>query len=186
LHDAECRIVAISDLSGGYYRKDGIDVPSALHYANQNNRSLAGYTEAEMIANEALLELGVDVLIPAALGGVITAENAPRIAAPIIVEGANAPVRPEADQILFDRGTTVLPDILANAGGVTVSYFEWVQNRQFYHWGLNRVRQELDHVLSEAFQQVWETAADRKVSLRTAAFILAINRVGRATALGGI
>jgi glutamate dehydrogenase (NAD(P)+) len=186
LHEAECRVVAISDLSGGYLREEGIDVTGALRYAQKNNRLLAGYREADQITNEELLAMKVDVLIPAALGGVVTAENAERIAAPIVIEAANAPVRPDADKILVERGTLVLPDILANAGGVTVSYFEWVQNRQYYHWGLNRVRQELEHVLCEAFQQVWETAADRKVSLRTAAFILAISRVGRATALGGV
>ena len=104
---------------------------------------------------------------------------------PVIIEGANAPTWPDADDILDERGITVLPDILANAGGVTVSYFEWVQNRQFYHWNLNRVRQELDHVLSDSFERVWEEATSRKVSLRTAAYILGIGRVGRATVLGG-
>ena len=124
--------------------------------------------------------------MPAALGGVITAANASRIKAPIIIEAANGPIWPDADELLEKRGTVVLPDILANAGGVTVSYFEWAQNRQHYQWGLNRVRQELDHVLSESFERVWELSVERKVSLRTAAYMLGIGRVGRATILGGI
>ena len=125
-------------------------------------------------------------MIPAALGGVITAENAARIKAPLIIEAANQPVWPDADQIFDARGTIVLPDILANAGGVTVSYFEWAQNRQHYSWGINRVRQELDRVLSDSFERVWTLSTERKVSLRTAAYILGIGRVGRATILGGI
>jgi glutamate dehydrogenase (NAD(P)+) len=186
LHESNCKIVAVSDSTGGYYRADGIDVAGALRHALAHNRLLHGYTEADRISNEELLELDVDVLIPAAIGGVITADNAPRIRAPIIVEAANSPIQPGADAV-FDAGNVVvLPDILANAGGVTVSYFEWVQNRQFYHWGLDRVRQELDKTLTTAFEEVWDIARERKVSLRTAAFILAIQRVDRATTLGGI
>jgi glutamate dehydrogenase (NAD(P)+) len=117
---------------------------------------------------------------------VITRENAPRIKATLIVEAANAPTHPDADEVFAKAGQTVLPDILANSGGVTASYFEWVQNRQHYQWGLNRVRQELDAVLSEAFQRVWELSEQRKVTLRTAAYIIAVGRVGRATVLGGI
>ena len=116
----------------------------------------------------------------------ITEENAPRIQAPLIIEAANSPVRPEADEILEEKGTVVLPDVLANAGGVTVSYFEWVQNRQHYSWPLDRVRQELDHILTSAFEEVWSLSVEREVSLRTAAFMIGIGRVGRATILGGI
>src|SRR5688572_29018485 len=133
LRDAECKVVAVSDLSGAYYRADGIDVSGAIRYANQNKNSLALYPDAEVITNDQLLEMDVEVLIPAALGGVINADNVARIKAPIIVEAANEPVRPEADDVLSARGTLLVPDILANAGGVTVSYFEWAQNRQFYH-----------------------------------------------------
>jgi glutamate dehydrogenase (NAD(P)+) len=186
LHEAECKVVAISDLSGGYFRPDGINIPEAIRHANKHKRSLEGYTEADKITNEQLLELDVELLIPAALGGVITAENAPRVRAPLIVEAANAPIRPEADEILTEQGVTILPDVLANAGGVTVSYFEWVQNRQYYRWGLDRVRQELDRVLSSAFEEVWDLARQREVSLRTASFMLGISRVGRATVLAGI
>jgi glutamate dehydrogenase (NAD(P)+) len=185
LHEAEFKIVAVSDLSGGYYRPEGLDIPDVLHYTLQNKGSLAGYAKASHVTNEDLLQLDVDVLIPAALGGVLTARNAAGVKAQVIIEGANAPTWPDADDILHERGITVLPDILANAGGVTASYFEWVQNHQYYRWGLNRVRQELDHVLSESFERVWEEANARKVSLRTAAYILGIGRVGRATVLGG-
>ncbi|MCH8043833.1 MAG: glutamate dehydrogenase [Planctomycetes bacterium] len=186
LGQAEIPVVAVSDISGGYYRADGLNVSHILNYARDHGDCLAGYSEAEKISNEQLLELDVEMLIPAALGGVISVDNAPRIKAPIIVEAANGPIWPDADEMLEQRGVTILPDILANAGGVTASYFEWAQNRQHYQWGLNRVRQELDRVLSESFQQVWELSVERKLSLRTAAYILGIGRVGRATVLGGI
>jgi glutamate dehydrogenase (NAD(P)+) len=117
---------------------------------------------------------------------VITAANAAAVRAPVIVEGANAPVDPDADAILAERGVTVLPDILANAGGVTASWFEWVQNRQHYQWGIHRVRQELDRILGEAFEQVWQLSTSRKVTLRTAAYMVGVGRVARATVLGGI
>jgi glutamate dehydrogenase (NAD(P)+) len=186
LREADFKIVAISDASGGYYRPAGLNVAQMLQYAREHRNSLAGYTEAELISNEELLELDVELLVPAALGGVITAENVGRVKAPIIIEAANGPIWAEADRILEERRTVVLPDILANAGGVTVSYFEWVQNRQHYQWGINRVRQELDRALSESFEQVWELSVQRKVSLRTAAYMQGIGRVGRATILGGI
>jgi glutamate dehydrogenase (NAD(P)+) len=147
---------------------------------------LRGFPDADQISNEELLALDVDVLIPAALGGVITSANAGSVRAPVIVEGANAPVDPDADDILDEKGVVLLPDILANAGGVTVSYFEWAQNRQFYRWNIDRVRQELDKTLSTAFEETWELARSRKVSLRTAAFMLGIDRVARAAILGGI
>jgi glutamate dehydrogenase (NAD(P)+) len=186
LHEADCNIIAVSDAKCGYFRADGIDVPNALRHTIEHNRSICGYREAEQITNQQLLELEVDVLIPAAIGGVITAENAPRIKAPIVIEAANAPVLPDADGILDQAGIIVLPDILANAGGVTVSYFEWAQNRQFYNWNLNRVRQELEKTLSNAFEQVWEMSKERDVSLRTASFMLGIDRVARAATLGGL
>jgi glutamate dehydrogenase (NAD(P)+) len=184
--DADCKVVAVSDVTGGYYRPGGLDLPGVIRHALNNRGTLAGYTEAEHITNEQLLELDVDLLIPAALGGVLTKENAAKVRAPIIIEAANAPVYPDADDILEARGTVLLPDILANAGGVTASYFEWVQNRQHYQWGLNRVRQELDRVMTESFERVWELSVERRVSLRTAAYMLGIGRVGRATVLGGI
>lgn len=185
LHESEYKIVAVSDATGGYYRKEGLDIPAMLKYALEHKGLLENYAGAERMTNAQLLELEVDLLIPAALGGVITAENAPRIRAPLIIEAANGPITPEADDVLAKKGTRVLPDILANAGGVTVSYFEWVQNLQFYKWGLNRVRQELDRVLSQAFDAVWSEANSQRVSLRTAAYMIAIRRVHRAAVLNG-
>ena len=125
------------------------------------------------------------MLIPAALGGVIHADNVNDIKAKIIIEGANGPIDADADEILFQRDVLVLPDILANAGGVTVSYFEWVQNRQYYSWDLNRVRQQLDAILSSAFEEVWQQGQDAGVSLRTAAFMLAVSRVRKSMELAG-
>ena len=186
LSEAECKIVAVSDVSGGYYRPAGLDIKETLRYALDHKGSLAGFTGGDKITNEQLLELDVDLLVPAALGDVITPENAAKIKAPIIVEAANGPVHPDADDILNQAGKTVLPDILVNAGGVTASYFEWVQNRQHYQWGLNRVRQELDSVMANAFESVWAVAEEKRVTLRTAAYIIGIGRVGRATILGGI
>jgi glutamate dehydrogenase (NAD(P)+) len=146
---------------------------------------LTGYKGAERIEPDELLGLDADLLIPAALGDVITAKNVDQIKASLIIEGANGPIDPQADAKLNDRKVLVLPDILANAGGVTVSYFEWAQNRQHYKWTLDRVRQELDRTLSEAFESVWQESVSKKVSLRTAAFMLAIQRVKRASELAG-
>jgi glutamate dehydrogenase (NAD(P)+) len=185
LYESQYPIVAIGDHTGAYYRKEGLDIPQMLKYSIANKGMLEGYAEAQRISNDELLELDVDLLIPAALGGVITKKNAERIRAPVIIEGANAPTDPDADDILHRRGITVLPDILANAGGVTVSYFEWVQNLQYYRWNLNRVRQELEHVLCKAFDAVWVEAKSHKCSLRTAAYIIAIRRVKAATELAG-
>jgi len=186
LADAECRVVAVSDAGGGLFREAGLDVLELLRYARGNGGRLAGCAAGDVISNDELLACDCDVLIPAALGGVLTAANAPAVRAAMIVEAANAPVEPEADAIFDGRGIVVVPDILANAGGVTASWFEWVQNRQHYQWGLNRVRQELDRILGEAFEQVWQLSTSRQVSLRTAAFMLGVGRVARATALGGV
>ena len=186
LFESEYKIVAISDQSGGYFRREGLDIPKMLRHSLDNQGLLAGFQDADRITNAELLEADVDLLIPAALGGVITRENAPRIKAPVIIEAANAPVDPEGDEILSERGVKILPDILANAGGVTVSYFEWVQNLQYYKWTLNRVRQELEHVLSRGFESIWQEANLRHVSLRTAAYMIAIRRVHRAAQLAGV
>jgi glutamate dehydrogenase (NAD(P)+) len=185
MHESDFRIVAISDASGGYYQAKGLNIPEMLSYAIQH-KSLHGYSSAERISNEELLALDVEMLIPAAIGNVITGKNAASIKAEIIIEAANGPTDPEADRILHQRGIAVLPDILANAGGVTVSYFEWVQNLQYYSWDLNRVRQELDRCLSNAFEEVWALSQERKISMRTASYVLAIDRVNKATRLQGI
>ena len=187
LDEAQFPIVAVSDITGTYYRGAGLNVRALLKHKLEHPRGLLeGFDDCETLPPDALLGLGdVDILIPAAVGGVITEENVDQIQAKVIVEGANGPVYPIADRILSDRGILVLPDILANAGGVTVSYFEWVQNRQHYRWTLDRVRQELEHTLSDAFEKVWQTANQHDVSLRTAAYMIAINRVQRAGELAG-
>lgn len=186
LKRAECRIVAVSDASGGLYRAEGIDVLELSRYVHANDGRVVGFPGADAMEHHELLALEVDVLIPAALGGVITSANVDAVRARAIVEGANAPVEPGADVVLAERGVTVLPDILANAGGVTASWFEWVQNRQHYRWGIDRVRQELDRILGEGFEQVWQLSQSRQVSLRTAAYMLGVGRVARATVLGGM
>ena len=185
LHEHGAKIVAVTDATGGVSNPEGLDIPLLLRHAAENG-GIRGFAEAEPLTNAELLAAEVDVLIPAALGGVITAENAKDVRAKFVVEAANNPTTSEADEILADRGITVLPDVLANAGGVTVSYFEWVQNRQHFKWDLSRVRQELDRILLDSFEKVWKIAEDKKVPLRTAAYILGIGRVGRATVLGGL
>ena len=184
MYESEFLIVAISDLSGGYYNASGIDIPAALTHLIEHS-SLEGFAGAEKITNEELLTLDVDVLVPSAIGGVITKDNVDEIKAKYIIEGANGPTHAKADEILHERGVYIVPDVLANAGGVTVSYFEWVQNRQYYSWDLSRTRQELDAVLSAAFEEVWQESSKSNVSLRTAAFMIAIRRVHRATILSG-
>jgi len=185
MYESEFNIIAISDVSGGYFNPEGVDIPAALRHSLKH-KTLEELENVRKISNEDLLGLGCDLLIPAALGGVITMENVEDIKARYIIEGANGPIDSDADEQLESLGVIVLPDILANAGGVTVSYFEWVQNRQYYSWDLNRVRQELDAVLSKAFEEVWQTSQTHQISLRTAAFMLAIQRVWRSTELAGI
>ncbi len=185
LQKAGGKVVAISDVSGAIFNKDGIDITAALAWV-ADKKSLAGFPGGESISNEALLALDVDVLIPAALGGVLTEDNAKDVRARFIVEAANGPTTPEADAIFNKKDVIVLPDILANAGGVTVSYFEWVQNQQYFRWDLGRVREELERTMTRSFDKVWSTAQEKKVSLRVAAYLVGIGRVARATTLGGI
>jgi glutamate dehydrogenase (NAD(P)+) len=186
LSEASFPIVAIGDVSSTFYDPNGLNIPDMLRHSLQNNGQLRGYTGAQTLRPDELLGLDVEMLIPAALGDVITGDNVDQVKAKLIIEGANAPISPEADAKLHARNITILPDILANAGGVTVSYFEWVQNRQHYRWSLDRVRQELEHTLTEAFENVWQEAQTHNVSLRTAAFMIAIRRVQRATELAGL
>jgi glutamate dehydrogenase (NAD(P)+) len=185
LHAKGAKIVAVSDQFGGIANRDGLDVPALLQYS-KDHETIKGFPGGDAITNEELLTSAVDVLIPAALGGVLTKDNARDVRAKCIVEAANNPTAMEADEIFEQRKLVVLPDILANAGGVTASYFEWVQNRQHFRWDLARVRTELDRILIESFEKVWKIAEDKKVSLRTAAYLLGIGRVGRATVLAGI
>ncbi|MCM2374054.1 Glu/Leu/Phe/Val family dehydrogenase [Aporhodopirellula aestuarii] len=187
LHEGQFPIVAVSDITGTYFNEEGLNLPKLLRHKLAHPKGLLeGFDGAEHLPLDALMKLEhMDVLIPAALGGVITEKNADAIKATVIVEAANGPTNPAADKILNERGVTILPDILANAGGVTVSYFEWVQNRQHYRWSLDRVRQELDHTMNEAFEDVWQMSAQHDVSLRTAAYMIGISRVKRATELAG-
>ncbi|MFM7038358.1 MAG: Glu/Leu/Phe/Val family dehydrogenase [Planctomycetaceae bacterium] len=185
LHQAGGRVIAISDVSGGILNRSGIDIPAALEYV-ATNKSLNGFPGGEPISNADLLTLDVDVLIPAALGNVLTADNAEMVQARLIIEAANGPTTPEADAVFRRREIPVLPDILANAGGVTVSYFEWVQNQQYFRWDLSRVREELERSMTKAFHRVSTIATERRIPLRTAAWVLGIERVARATELGGI
>jgi len=188
LHEAQFPIVAIGDVTGTYFDPDGLNIPDMLrHVLHHPQRTLEDYDKCERLPASALLWLDdIDVLIPAALGGVINAENCDSISASVIIEAANGPILPLADQRLYERGVKILPDILANAGGVTVSYFEWVQNRQHYRWSLDRVRQELDRTMTDAFEAVWQMSQQHDVSLRVAAYMIAINRVRRAADLAGL
>lgn len=177
LHERGVTVTAVSDVSGGYYNEKGLDISAALAYRNANKGTLDGYKGAERITNEELLALPVDVLVPAAKEDVITAENADSIQAKMIVEGANGPTSASADDIINEKGIMVVPDILANAGGVTVSYFEWVQNRIGYKWTLDRINRRADRNMKDAFDRVFETSQKYKVSMRLAAYIVAIDKV---------
>lgn len=172
-------VVSVSDLSGAYYNKNGINIKEAIEYRNNNNGTLEGFGGAEKIDPDDLLLLDVDVLVPAAVEDVITEHNAPKIKAKLIVEGANGPTSAKADAILNDNGIMAVPDILANAGGVTVSYFEWVQNRLGYKWTAERVNRRSDRIMKTAFDKVYETAVQYDVSLRIAAYIVAIDKVAK-------
>jgi len=185
-YDLGFKVVAVSDISGGYYDKKGLNVREMLDYIAKNpKKTLEGYRGAEKVTNAELLELPCDVLIPAALEGQFTAENAPRVQAKLIVEGANGPTLPEADDVFRDRGITVVPDILANAGGVTVSYFEWVQGLQEFFWDEDEVYRRLERILIRAYDEVVHTMETHDVDMRTAAQITAINRVAQATLTRG-
>jgi len=178
-------VVAISDKTGGVYNPNGIFIDDALEYV-KNNKFLEGYPGGDRITNEDLLELEVDVLVPAALENVITRRNAPRIKARIIAEGANGPTTAPADAILEDNGVFVIPDILANAGGVTVSYFEWVQNREGYYWTEDVVNERLRDIMIRAFDDVYRYSEQHNVNMRTAAYMLSIDRVAAVHRLRGV
>lgn len=179
-----CRVTAVSDVSGGIYNPKGLDLDDVNAYVAKN-RVLKGYPNAEHITNETLLELPCDILIPAALGNVIDEHNAPKIRARIIAEGANGPTTEGADRILTERGIFVIPDILANAGGVTVSYFEWVQGLQQLFWSEKEVNNKLWEIMSGAFQRVLKRSQEHKCSMRTAALITGVERLSKAMLLRG-
>ncbi|HEX7940141.1 MAG TPA: Glu/Leu/Phe/Val dehydrogenase, partial [Gemmatimonadaceae bacterium] len=180
-----CRIVAISDKTGGYHNPKGIDVSAALAHVKKA-RSLEGFAGATAITNEELLTMDVDVLVPAALENVITSKNASKVRAKIICEGANGPTTAGADSILEEKGVFVIPDILANAGGVTVSYFEWVQDRGGYFWDEATVNQRLTDIMTRSFTDVLHLSQQHKVNMRTAAYMLSISRVATVHRLRGI
>ncbi|MEQ8905458.1 Glu/Leu/Phe/Val dehydrogenase [Ekhidna sp.] len=179
LEERGVNIVAVSDLSGAYYNAEGINIKKAIEYRNGNNGSLEGFSGAEKIDSEELLLLEVDVLVPAAIEDVITKQNADKIKAKMIVEGANGPTSAKADAILNEKGILAVPDILANAGGVTVSYFEWVQNRLGYGWTRERVSRRSDRIMKTAFDKVYATSEEYGVSMRIAAYIVAIDKVAK-------
>lgn len=185
LREQGCKIVGIGDITGGFYNKKGIDVQKAIDYVKQN-KTLNGFTGGDKVSMTELLELDCEVLIPAAKEDQITHKNAGKIKAKIIVEGANGPTTAKADPILNERGIIVVPDILANAGGVTVSYFEWVQNRVGYYWSIDRVNRRLERMMKASFDNVYETAAKHKVALRIGAYIVAIDKVAKTLKIRGI
>jgi glutamate dehydrogenase (NAD(P)+) len=185
LHEEGAKVIAISDSRGGIHNPNGINVPAAIAH-KQETGALQGFRDGEPITNEELVLLECDVLAPCALEQVITSDNADRVRAGLIVEGANGPLTPGADEILDDRGVTVLPDILANAGGVVVSYFEWVQGLQEYFWKENEVNARLNDIMTRAFNETWQTHEQRDVSMRTAAYGLAVQRVSEATMTRGL
>jgi len=184
-HNEGCEIVAVSDTHGGIYNESGLD-PSAVLRHKQERGSVVGFPNAQEVSVQGVLEVPCDILIPAAVEGVITASNAGRIQARIISEAANGPTTPEADVILFERDVLVVPDILANAGGVTVSYFEWVQDLQSFFWGVEEITAKLEVIMNRAFAAVAEKADQYSCNMRLAANMLAIARVAEATQTRGI
>jgi glutamate dehydrogenase (NAD(P)+) len=185
MHRERFRVVALSDRQSGLYDPRGLDVPSVLQWRKEHEW-LAGYPKADALTNQELLELPVDLLVPAAMEGQIHAGNAHRIKAPLIIEGANGPTTPEGDRVLRDRGALVVPDILANGGGVLVSYFEWVQDLQAFYWEEDQINDRLEHLMIRSFREVTTLAEEREISLREAAMMLGVQRVVQAIESRGI
>jgi glutamate dehydrogenase/leucine dehydrogenase len=179
------RIVAVTDWKGGVYNDQGLDIPKMLDFVRQH-KTIDGFPGGSPLENEQLFGLDVDVLVPAALENQVTMENAPAIKAKVVAEGANGPTTPEAHRHLHERGIFVIPDILANSGGVTTSYFEWVQDRHGYFWTEEEVNTRLEAKMVEAFEDVLDTSLKYKTDLRTAAYIVAINRVATVTRMRGM
>jgi len=185
LHAEGATVIALSDSTSGVHNPDGLDVPLTIAH-KQEHGSLAGLANAEAVTNEELVELPCDVLAPSALEQVVTDRNADRVKARIVCEGANGPVTPAADAILEDRGVIVMPDVLANAGGVVVSYFEWVQGLQEYFWREDEVNAKLHDIVARAFEEAWHMHETRAVSLRMASYGIAVQRVAEATTTRGL
>jgi glutamate dehydrogenase (NAD(P)+) len=184
-HEAGAQIVGIADVSGGYVNKEGIDLASALAHVAKH-RTLESFRGADKVSGEAIMVTPCDILIPAALGGVLTKEIAHEVQAKIIVEGANGPTTPDADEVLQQKGVHVIPDIHANAGGVTVSYFEWAQNMQHFYWDEPKVNGELQRVMKKSFDELWSTSKSRGITMRMAAYVVGVGRVHQATGLRGV
>ena len=187
LYKHGCKVIALSDISTGIYYEDGLDLEKLLAWAKQGNL-LKDYKndKYKLIGNDELLTLKCDVLIPAAIENQITEENAEKIDCKIVLEGANGPTTPEADKVLFKKEIYVVPDILANSGGVCVSYFEYVQDINSYFWKLDRINEELKRIILEAFEETYKISEERHISLRTAAYIIAVTRIAKAIELRGI
>ncbi len=185
LHQLGVSIVGVTDVSGGVYDPKGLDMTRLLAYVRETGK-VSGFPGAERVTNSELLELDCDIVVPAAIENQIDANNAPRIKAKVIAEGANGPTTPEADRILHDRGVLVIPDILCNAGGVTVSYFEWVQDLQNLFWREATINARLKEVMVKSFNDVLDLSRKHKVDMRTAAYMLAVSRVAEATLTRGI
>jgi glutamate dehydrogenase (NAD(P)+) len=185
LSDMGCKVVAVSDISGGVYNPNGLDVHRALRYSREHG-GLKGLPGTEVVTNQELLELPCDILIPAALENQLTRRNASQIRARMIIEAANGPTTPEADLILNERGIPVVPDILANAGGVTVSYFEWVQDLQRFFWEEDEINKRLESIITRAYRAVCDKAEEQQVSLRLGSYLLAVARVAEATEVRGV
>jgi glutamate dehydrogenase (NAD(P)+) len=183
--EMNCKIIGISDIKGGIYNSEGID-PVLLKQYERETGSVINFLSTKPITNEELLALECDILIPAAIENQITKKNAETIKAKIVMEGANGPTTPEADIILEKKGITVVPDILANSGGVVVSYFEWVQDLHSYFWDFERVNQELKMHITKAFHEIYDLAKQKKVSLRTAAYMIAVGRIAEAIRVRGL
>jgi glutamate dehydrogenase (NAD(P)+) len=186
LQEQGCKVIGIADVSGGYYNKNGIDIEDAIEYTEKNNRTLEGYPKAEKISMEDLLLLECDILVPAAKEDQITHHNAGKIKAKIISEGANGPTSASADKILEEKGILVIPDILANSGGVAVSYLEWVQNRMSYFWSEKEVNSKLEEMMNTAFDNVYDSAQQHNVTMRIGAYVMSIDRVARTLKMRGI
>jgi glutamate dehydrogenase/leucine dehydrogenase len=179
LHEVGCKIIAVSDSKGGIYNPNGLNPEKVLEYKNKAG-SVVDYTESSVITNKQVLELECDILVPAALENQITKANAANIKAKIVAEGANGPTTPEADQTLFEKGAFVIPDILANSGGVIVSYFEQVQNQMNYYWTEEEVRARLKDTITKAFSDVLNISKQYDVNMRIAAYMLAVQKVANA------
>lgn len=185
LHLRGGKVIAVSDVTCALFNKAGIDIGALLQYQT-DKRTIEGFPGAEPIKRDELVYLPCDFMVPAALGNIFTKENAAQVKAKVIIEAANAPTTPEADEIFEKNGVLVVPDILANAGGVVVSYFEWVQNLQVHRWELEEVQTKLGRYMEKAFKTVWDLHRAKNISMRTAAYVVAIGRVGKATVLSGV